>query len=58
MTDLVYTGDTAQELMGAVELAMSEPSDSPKRARRREIAKVHSIENIADLLRRVLPFDR
>jgi hypothetical protein len=55
MPDLVYTGDTSAELICAVESALLEPHDSPKHARRKEIAREHSIENIALLLGRVLP---
>jgi hypothetical protein len=57
MADVVFTGDTAAELVGAVESALLEPHDSPKRARRKEIASEHSIENIALLLGRVLPLN-
>jgi hypothetical protein len=53
--DLVYLGDTAAELEQAVSWALQEPSDSPKRKRRIEIAKKHSIENLAETLKRVLP---
>ena len=53
--DLIYFGDTAQELVSAVEDALHEPSDSPKRAARIEVAKKHSIENVAALLSQFLP---
>ena len=53
--DLVYLGENAGELIRAVECALTEPPDSPKRARRKEIARDHSLENIAALLGRVLP---
>ena len=57
MEEMVYTGDTAAELMAAVESALSEPIDSPKHANRKKIAKEHSIENIAALLSRFLPIN-
>jgi hypothetical protein len=55
--DLVYFGDTAKELEQAVTLALNEPADSPKRQRRIEIARNHSIENLADALLKALPFN-
>jgi Glycosyl transferases group 1 len=55
MEHLVYTGDTTGELIAAVESALSEPTDSPKRANRKLIAREHSIENIAALMSQVLP---
>jgi len=55
MGDLAYLGDTARELICAVEAALAEPSDSPKRARRKQVAREHSLENIAALLGSVLP---
>jgi hypothetical protein len=58
MEELVYTGDTARELIAAVEFALNEPPEDPRRARRKEIAKEHSIENIAKLMAGILPFDR
>jgi glycosyltransferase involved in cell wall biosynthesis len=53
--DLIYFGDTAQELASAIENALREPPDSPKRAARIEIAKIHSLENLATLLANSLP---
>ncbi len=55
MKDLVYIGETAAGSIDAIERALSEPVDSPKRARRKEIAREHSLENIAALLARILP---
>jgi len=55
--DLVYFGDTADELSSAVEAALAEPPDSPKRAARIEVASRYSIENLANALRRCLPLD-
>jgi glycosyltransferase involved in cell wall biosynthesis len=48
--DLIYMGDTAQELVAAVECALREPVASPKKKRRREIAAQHSIERLSDCL--------
>jgi glycosyltransferase involved in cell wall biosynthesis len=55
--DLIYFGDTAEELVLAVQAALNEPPDSPKRAARVAIARNHSIENVAAVLRRCLPLD-
>ncbi len=57
LKDLVYTGDTASELTGAIELALTEPADSSKRDRRKEFAQAHSLENFAVLLRTILPLE-
>jgi Glycosyl transferases group 1 len=53
--DLVYFGDTAEELARAVELALQEPRDSPKKRRRMEIAKGHTIEALAEILAGTVP---
>jgi hypothetical protein len=53
--NLVYFGDSAQELAAAVKRALSEPPGSPKRDARIEVAKTHSIENLAKLLGKHLP---
>jgi len=55
MKDVVYTGETAAGSIDAIEKALNEPVDSPKRARRKEIAREHSLENIAALLGKILP---
>ena len=55
LRDVVYVGENVAELTSAIESALSEPSDSPKRARRKEIAREHSLENIAAFLEKVLP---
>jgi len=55
--NLIYLGDTAEELVSAVEAALKEPFDSPKRVARIEIARNHSIENLAATLRKCLPLD-
>src|SRR6202035_4599704 len=48
--DLVYLGDTAEELDQAIRLALEEPADSPKRSKRMAIARNHSIEKLAQIL--------
>lgn len=53
--DLIYFGDTATELASAIRAALNEPPDSPKRRARVEIAKKHSIENLATGLLQCLP---
>jgi hypothetical protein len=55
LSDVVYLGKNADELIRAIESALSEPLESPKRARRKEIAREHSLENIAAFLEKVLP---
>ena len=55
LSDVVYLGKNADELIRAIESALSEPLDSPKRVRRKEIAREHSLENIAAFLARSLP---
>ncbi len=55
LRDVVYLGKNAAELTSAIESALAETSDSPKRARRKEIAREHSLENIAAFLKKVLP---
>ena len=55
--DFVYLGDGPEDLAAAVRSALSEPIDSPKRAARVEIARRHSLENLATVLRECLPLD-
>ena len=55
--DLVYRGHSVEQLEGAIFAALAEPINSPKRQRRMEIAKEHSIEKLAEVLRKVLPLD-
>jgi glycosyltransferase involved in cell wall biosynthesis len=55
LRDVVYVGANVAELTNAIESALNEPSESPKRARRKEIAREHSLENIAAFLGKVLP---
>ncbi len=53
--DLIYFGDTTDELINATEQALDEPSNSPKRLARMKIAGEHSLENLASALWRTLP---
>jgi len=55
LKDVVYFGDTVSELTEAIERALEESADSPKRARRMEIARGHSLDNVATLLGKILP---
>jgi hypothetical protein len=55
LSDVVYLGKNAEELIHAIESALAEPSDSSKRSRRKEIAREHSLENIAAFLEKALP---
>lgn len=55
--DLIYFGDAAEELALAIEAALNEPFDSPKRAMRIEIARKHSLENLASELLHCLPLE-
>jgi glycosyltransferase involved in cell wall biosynthesis len=52
--DLVYLGETAEELERAVEAALEEPRDSPKRQKREEVAEAHSIEALGRMLNGIL----
>jgi len=53
--DVVYFGDTAEELCLCIEAALSEPPNSPKRTMRIETAREHSLENLATVLLDCLP---
>ena len=53
-SDTIYFGDDAEELCGAIQSALDEPADSPKKSARIVIAKEHSIEGLAECLDRVL----
>jgi glycosyltransferase involved in cell wall biosynthesis len=57
LQDLVYLGDTSAEIIAAVENALAEPPDSPKRDKRKEFARKHGLDKIAELLRQILPLD-
>lgn len=52
--ELIYFGDTVDEIEQAVMLALQEPEDDVRRERRREIARSHSIEKVASILKEVL----
>jgi hypothetical protein len=52
--DLVYIGGTPEELAEATSLALKEPHDSSKRAKRMAVARSHSIENVGGYLRRII----
>lgn len=45
--NLVYLGETADELEQAVRAALQEPKDSPKRQKRKAVAEAHSLEALA-----------
>jgi glycosyltransferase involved in cell wall biosynthesis len=55
--DVIYFGDTALEMASAIEAALNEAPESPKRAARVEIARKHSLENLAAILRQCLPLE-
>ena len=48
--DLVYAGQTADELADAIVLALREAHDSPKKAKRMAVAREHSVENVSGTL--------
>jgi hypothetical protein len=48
--DLVYTGGTVGELATAVERALEEPFDSPKKLRRRALVSRHNRDTMARIL--------
>jgi len=52
--ELVYLGNTAQELARAIFAALAEPPDSPKKARRMAVAKKHSIESLSQSISAML----
>jgi glycosyltransferase involved in cell wall biosynthesis len=52
--DLVYLGSTPDELAGAISRALTEPTNSPKRARRIALAREHSIGRGAQMLAAIL----
>jgi glycosyltransferase involved in cell wall biosynthesis len=53
-SDTIYFGDDANELSRAIQSALDEPVDSPKKCARIAIAKKHSIEGLAACLDSVL----
>ena len=52
--DLVYLGSTPDELADAISQALTEPVNSPKRARRIALAREHSIGQSSQLLGSIL----
>ena len=52
--DLVYLGETAEELAQGIRNALAEASDDPRREERRRIARAHSPQEMAKLLPAVL----
>jgi len=51
--DTIYFGDNADELCRAVQSALDEPADSPKKSARIAIAREHSIEGLSMALDQV-----
>ena len=56
-SDLIYFGDTAIEFASAVESALAEPPNSPKRKARIEVARSHSTEVLGRRLEEALDFE-
>lgn len=56
-SDIIYFGDDSCELIRAIELALEEPSDSPRKIKRIEIGRGNSIEALANALLKVLPLE-
>ncbi len=56
-SDIIYFGDDSCELIRAIELALQEPADSPRKIKRIEVGKRNSIEALANALLNVLPLD-
>ncbi|MGH9699203.1 MAG: glycosyltransferase family protein [Candidatus Acidiferrales bacterium] len=55
--NLIYFGETATEFTAAIERALAEPPDSPKRRQRAEVARAHSTEALGRRLEEVLDFN-
>lgn len=53
-SDMIYFGDDDVELTRAIELALCESADSPRKAKRIAIAQQNSIEALADVLLSIL----
>jgi hypothetical protein len=53
-SDLIYFGETLPQMEQAVGEALSEPSDSPKRLQRMNVAKMHSTEELGKKLKHIL----
>ena len=52
--DLIYFGDTPESMAPAIKAALDEPADSPKRSKRMQVAREHSIESLGRVLRDAL----
>jgi hypothetical protein len=52
--DLVYLGNTVEELEQAISNALSELPESPKKAKRVAVARAHSIQQSSRLLVSIL----
>jgi Glycosyl transferases group 1 len=53
-SELIYFGDTEREFSAAIEKALCESKDSPKRQARKEVARAHSTEILGERLREIL----
>ena len=53
--ELVYVGETAQQIEQAIQAALDEPPNSVKRERRKGIASDHSVIKLTEKLREILP---
>lgn len=53
-SDAIYFGDDADELAGAIQMALQESPDNPRRSRRVAIGRANSIETLAHVLVKVL----
>jgi hypothetical protein len=53
-SDLIYFGETAEEFSRAICCALQEPTTSPKRELRKEVARAHSTEALGRRLTEVL----
>ena len=51
---LLFLGETANELERAVQKALAEPTDSPLRQKRKELAEQHSMEALGRILQSIL----
>ena len=56
-SDLIYFGETPEEISQAIRVALAEPPTSPKRTARVEVASSHSTKALGRRLDEVLRFD-
>lgn len=56
-SDLVYVGETPAEFTRGIELALNEPTNSPKREARKDVALSHSVEFLGSRMAQVLPLN-